>query len=91
SDQGRRCTPWILGGMLTLAAGGWLAALATVWIGGQPALGLALAVLAYGLIGVGVAASGTSLLTLLAKRVAAERRAAAATTVWILMIAGFVV
>ena len=91
SDQGRRGTPWILGGMLTLAAGGWLAALATVWIGGQPALGLALAVLAYGLIGVGVAASGTSLLTLLAKRVAAERRAAAATTVWILMIAGFVV
>ena len=25
ADQGRRCTPWILGGMATLAAGGWLA------------------------------------------------------------------
>lgn len=91
SDLGRRRTPWIIGGMATLAAGGWLAALATVWMGSSPAAGIALAVLAYTLIGLGVAASGTSLLALLAKRVAPERRAAAATTVWIMMIAGFVV
>ena len=91
ADQGRRCTPWILGGMVTLAAGGWLAALATVLMGLHLTLGIGLAVLAYGLIGLGVAASGTSLLTLLAKRVAPERRAAAATTVWMLMIVGFVV
>lgn len=91
ADRGRRCTPWILGGMVTLAAGGWLAALATVLMGTQRTAGVALALLAYGLIGLGVAASGTSLLTLLAKRVAPERRAAAATTVWILMIAGFVI
>lgn len=91
ADQGLRCTPWILGGMATLAAGGWLAAVATVMLGTQRLAGLALALLAYGLIGLGVAASGTSLLTLLAKRVAPERRAAAATTVWIMMIAGFVV
>ncbi len=91
ADQGRRCTPWILGGMVTLAAGGWLAALATVLMGPHLAVGLMLAVLAYGLIGLGVAASGTSLLTLLAKRVAPERRAAAATTVWMLMIVGFVI
>ena len=91
ADAGRRCTPWILGGMVTLAAGGWLAAVATVLMGEHLAGGVALALLAYGLIGLGVAASGTSLLTLLAKRVAPERRAAAATTVWILMIAGFVV
>lgn len=90
SDHGRRCTPWILGGMLTLAAGGWLAALATVLMGRQLALGVTVALIAYGLIGLGVAASGTSLLALLAKRVAPERRAAAATAVWILMIAGFV-
>jgi BCD family chlorophyll transporter-like MFS transporter len=57
----------------------------------QRVAGIALALLAYGLIGLGVAASGTSLLTLLAKRVPPERRAAAATTVWIMMIAGFVV
>lgn len=91
ADQGRRCTPWILGGMATLAAGGWLAAVATVMMGSQRVAGIALALLAYGLIGLGVAASGTSLLTLLAKRVAPQRRAAAATTVWIMMIAGFVV
>ena len=91
ADQGRRCTPWILGGMATLAAGGWLAALATVLMGEHLVAGVALALLAYGLIGLGVAASGTSLLTLLAKRVAPERRAAAATTVWILMIVGFVI
>lgn len=91
SDLGRRRTPWIIGGMLTLAGGGWLAALATVWMGSRPLAGIALAVLAYSLIGLGVAASGTSLLVLLAKRVPPERRAAAATTVWIMMIAGFVV
>lgn len=91
SDLGRRRTPWIIGGMVTLAAGGWLAALATVWMGNSPVAGIALAVLAYTLIGLGVAASGTSLLALLAKRVPADRRAAAATTVWIMMIAGFVV
>ena len=91
SDLGQRRTPWIIGGMVTLAAGGWLAALATVWMGSSPAAGIALALLAYTLIGLGVAASGTSLLVLLAKRVAPEKRAAAATTVWIMMIAGFVV
>lgn len=91
SDLGQRRTPWIIGGMVMLAAGGWLAALATVWMGSSPAAGIALALLAYTLIGLGVAASGTSLLVLLAKRVLPERRAAAATTVWIMMIAGFVV
>lgn len=91
SDLGRRRTPWIIGGMVTLAAGGWLAALATVWMGSSLAAGMVLALLAYSLIGLGVAASGTSLLALLAKRVAPEKRAAAATTVWIMMIAGFVV
>jgi BCD family chlorophyll transporter-like MFS transporter len=91
SDLGRRRTPWIIGGMVTLAAGGWLAALATVWMGTSVVAGVVLALLAYTLIGLGVAASGTSLLVLLAKRVVPERRAAAATTVWIMMIAGFVV
>ena len=90
-DLGQRRTPWIIGGMVTLALGGWLAALATVWMGTRPIAGIALAVLAYSLIGLGVAACGTSLLVLLAKRVPPERRAAAATTVWIMMIAGFVV
>lgn len=91
ADVGGRSTPWILGGMATLALGGVLAALGTAWAGTQRAQGLSLAVLAFILIGVGVSASGTSLLALLAKRVAPERRAAAATLVWLMMIMGFAV
>jgi BCD family chlorophyll transporter-like MFS transporter len=53
--------------------------------------GMALAVLSFALVGLGVSAAGTSLLVLLAKRVASERRAAAATTVWVMMIVGFAV
>jgi BCD family chlorophyll transporter-like MFS transporter len=91
SDLTARRTPWIVGGMVVLAAGGFLAALATVWMASSPAAGIGLAVLAFVLIGLGVGAAGTSLLVLLAKRVVAERRAAAATTVWLMMIAGFAV
>ncbi|MEQ1682823.1 MAG: BCD family MFS transporter [Burkholderiaceae bacterium] len=91
SDTGRRRTPWIVGGMATLALGGVLAALATVWMGSDRVAGIALAVPAFLMIGIGVSASGTSLLVLLAKRVAPARRAAAATTVWLMMIAGFAV
>ncbi len=91
SDVGGRRTPWIIGGMAVLGAGGVLAALAVGWMASDRTLGIALAVFAFGLIGLGVSASGTSLLVLLAKRVAPQRRAAAATTVWIMMIAGFVV
>jgi BCD family chlorophyll transporter-like MFS transporter len=47
--------------------------------------------LAFTLIGLGVGAAGTSLLVLLAKRVQPDRRSAAATIVWIMMIAGFAV
>jgi BCD family chlorophyll transporter-like MFS transporter len=91
SDVGGRRTPWILGGMAVLACGGVLAALATVWMASSPVAGIALAVLAFALIGLGVSASGTSLLVMLAKRVAPERRPAAATLVWVMMIAGFAI
>jgi BCD family chlorophyll transporter-like MFS transporter len=89
SDGGGRRTPWIVGGMLLLAAGGVAAAAATGWMGTHRLAGIALAVLAFAAIGVGVGAAGTSLLVLLAARVAPARRAAAAMTVWIMMIAGF--
>lgn len=89
SDLGGRRTPWIIGGMAVLALGGTLAAVATAWMPGRPLAGTALAVVAFTLIGIGVGASGTSLLVLLAKRVAPERRAPAATIVWLMMIAGF--
>jgi BCD family chlorophyll transporter-like MFS transporter len=91
SDIGQRRTPWIIGGMVVLASGGVLAALATAWMGSDRSSGIALAVLAFALIGVGVSASGTSLLVLLAKRVEASRRASAATVVWLMMIVGFAV
>jgi BCD family chlorophyll transporter-like MFS transporter len=89
SDVGGRRTPWIVGGMAVLAAGGVCAALATAWMGSDRAGGFLLGVLAFTLIGLGVGAAGTSLLVLLAKRVAAGRRAAAASIVWVMMIAGF--
>jgi BCD family chlorophyll transporter-like MFS transporter len=91
SDVGGRRTPWLIGGMGSLAIGGVTSALAVVWMATQPAAGIALAVVGFGLIGLGVSACGTSLLVLLAKRVAAERRAAAATIVWMMMIVGFAV
>lgn len=92
SDMGGRRTPWIIGGMATLALGGIAAAAATAWMGVSTSKigGLALAFVAYLLIGGGVGASGTSLLAMLAAKCAPGRRAAAASMVWLMMIAGFV-
>ena len=50
--------------------------------------GLIWSVAAYALIGLGVGASGTSLLALLATSTDERRRAAAATITWLMMIAG---
>jgi BCD family chlorophyll transporter-like MFS transporter len=91
SDQGGRRAPWIVGGMAVLALGGILAATATALMETDRLAGLALAVFAFMMIGVGVGAAGTSLLVLLAKRVAPKRRAASASIVWVMMIAGFAV
>lgn len=90
SDVGGRRTPWIIGGMLALAAGGTGAAAATALMNVDAALGLIAAVVAYLLIGIGVGACGTNLLALLATRVVPERRPAAAAAVWLMMIAGIV-
>ncbi len=91
ADKGRRCTPWMMGGMLVLGTGGVLSAWATVWMATQPAYGTLLALLSFSLIGLGVSACGTSLLALMAKQVSEDRRAPAATTVWMMMILGFAV
>ncbi|MGB5497188.1 MAG: PucC family protein, partial [Sedimenticolaceae bacterium] len=79
SDVGGRRTPWIIGGMLVLALGGIAAAMGTALMGLDPVSGTAVALLGFVMIGLGVGACGTSLLVLLAKRVDAGRRAAAAT------------
>ncbi len=89
SDQGRRLSHWIIGGIAVLACGGFLAAIAVVLMGSQFKLGLGLAVIAFAMIGVGVSCSGTSLLVLLAKHVEDTRRAPAATLLWVTMIFGF--
>lgn len=91
SDVSGRRTPWILGGMAALAAGGVLAAFATAVMARDPFWGIVLASLAFTAIGAGVGAAGTSLLALLAASVAPVRRGAAATIVWLMMIFGFAV
>jgi BCD family chlorophyll transporter-like MFS transporter len=91
SDVGGRTTPWIIGGMGVLALGGIAAAGGTALAASNLAAGIALAVLAFLAIGFGAGAAGTSLLVTLAKYVQPERKPAAATIVWIMMIAGFAV
>jgi len=91
ADVGGRLTPWILGGMATLALGGFGAALGVALMQNSTLLGLMVSTLAFLLIGIGVGASGTSLLVLLSKRVEDKRRPAAATIVWVMMIIGFIV
>jgi MFS transporter, BCD family, chlorophyll transporter len=90
SDIGGRRTPWIVGGMMLHATGGALAAVATAWMATHLFLGIALAVVAFIMIGVGVSAAGTSLLVLLAKRTEPSRRSTAASIAWIMMVSGFI-
>jgi len=88
SDTGGARTPWIIGGMALLAAGGLGAAFGVTLFAQSYGVALAVSVLSYAAIGTGVGASGTSLLALLATATAPERRAAAATITWLMMIFG---
>lgn len=85
--QGNR-TRFIIGGMAILCFGAALASLMVAMEVAGQGWGLAVSVLAYVLIGLGAGASGTSLLALLASGCAPERRAAAATITWLMMIFG---
>ena len=91
SDKGGRRTPWVISGMIILGLGGFIAAAAIPLMETQLTLGLILSILAYAMIGLGVGASGTSLLALLATSTAPRRRAAAATITWLMMIAGIAI
>lgn len=91
SDRTGRRTPWIVGGMVLLAAAGVGAAASTALVAANRAFGLALAVVSFAALGAGVSAAGTPLLALVAESVAPGRRARAAAVVWVMMIAGFVV
>jgi MFS transporter, BCD family, chlorophyll transporter len=90
SDVSGRRTPWILGGMALLAASGTGAAATTLVMDENRAMGLALAVICFLLLGFAVSMVGTPFLALLSEKVDAERRAGAAALTWILMIVGFI-
>ncbi len=91
SDVGGRRTSWIIGGMAVLALGGFGAALGTALAASSRPLGLAIAGASFLMVGVGAGAAGTSVLAMLASRVAPRRRAAAASAVWMMMILGFAI
>ena len=91
SDTGGSRTRWIIGGMLVLALGAIMAAYALSLFTSSFLVGLILSIIAYALIGVGVGASGTSLLALLATATHPRRRPAAATITWLMMIFGIAV
>jgi len=91
SDAGGKRTRWIIGGMVALGAGALMATSGILVFETSFTLGLAVSIIAYALIGLGVGASGTSLLALLATTTEPTRRAAAATITWLMMIFGIAV
>ena len=88
SDAGGDRTRWIIGGMAILGAGAFGAAFGILVFETSVIAGLAVSILSYALIGLGVGASGTSLLALLATATSQRRRPAAATITWLMMILG---
>ncbi len=91
ADQGGRRTPWIIGGVITLAAGAICASLSVALMASAPTLGIVAAVPSFVLIGLGIGAAGTNLLALLAARVNPAHEGAAGSAIWIMMIFGLVV
>ena len=91
SDAGGQRTRWIIGGVVALGAGALAATVGLIVLEATLLWGMVLSIAAYALIGVGVGASGTSLLALLATMTAPQRRAAAATITWLMMIFGIAV
>lgn len=91
SDLGGNRTRWIISGMGALALGAFLAASAIPLFETGFWLGLSLSIVAYALIGLGVGASGTSLLALLATSTEPRNRPAAAMITWLMMIFGIAV
>ncbi len=91
SDRDGRRITWIVGGMALTSLSGLGAAAATAWMTTSPRAGLAAAVVAFFLLGVGVSAGSTPFLAYMAERVPEQRMAGAAALTWILMIAGIIV
>ena len=90
ADQHGRLTRWIVLGMVMLAAGVVAIAVLLPLLRSAPMFGYPLMLVAFVLVGLGVSTAGTLLLTLLSLRVPPARHARAAATVWLCMIAGFI-
>ncbi len=90
ADAHGRLTRWIVLGMVMLACGVIATAALLPVLRYAPAIGYPLIILAFCLVGLGVSTAGTLLLTLLSLRVPPARHARAAATVWLCMIAGFI-
>jgi MFS transporter, BCD family, chlorophyll transporter len=91
SDLSRQRTPWIIGGMGVLVFGMLIAIDATIMMAAGGVWPILLALVGFTLIGIGVGMAGTALLALLASRVAAPRKPAAAAVSWTMMVAGIVI
>jgi MFS transporter, BCD family, chlorophyll transporter len=90
SDRSAYRSRWIVFGFGILAMGSLLSLDATVMMATPGPLAIILAIAGFTMIGIGVGMSGTALLALLASRVSAERKPAAAAISWTMMIAGIV-
>lgn len=91
ADNHARRSPWVIGGMAVLAAGTVGAAVSTAWMETAFWPGMVLALVSFAMVGLGLGASATNLLAILAAHVAPGRKAAAGSLVWILMIAGLAI
>lgn len=90
SDVAHRRTPFVLGGLALLAVAAVGCAAATWLMASSPVLGYAAALVAYGAVGIGIGAAGTTLFALVSTMVSPERRAPAATAIFLTMIFGLV-
>jgi len=88
SDRGGNRTFWIMTGICILGIGSILACFGIKYFPSNYYIGSIISIIAYCLIGLGVGASGTSLLALIATNTRDNRKAAAATITWIMMIFG---
>ncbi len=91
SDRSGHRAPWILGGVVTFAVGGFLAALGVALAATRTLPGLALAFAGYALIGIGMSAAGTALLAHVAEEMPPQKLGGAAAMLWIMMILGIAV
>lgn len=91
SDRLTNRAPLVIGGTLVLSLGGVLASAAVALTASSRLGGLALAIAAFTMIGLGMSAAGTALLALVAERVPARHRGGSAALLWIMMIFGIAV